>query len=120
MRLSRVVPFSLSFVIGCGGGGGSGIDGHPRIDADPNAPDSDPNAPDAAPNAPDANPNAPDADTGTWETLISANWSLGPGQEGYWCATKTMTEDVYAHMMRPMAPLGTHHTVIGIGAPHGP
>jgi hypothetical protein len=105
----------LVLVVGCGGGGG-GTDG-PRNDGPP-GPDADPNAPDADPNAPDADPNAPDA--APWETLISAQWTLGAGEEGYFCATKTMTEDVYSHVLRAMAPLGTHHTVIDIGPPSGP
>jgi len=111
-RAPRLIPLCL-VMAACGGGGGSGADGRPRIDADPNAPDADPNAPDADPNAPDADP------TG-WETLVAANWTLAPGSEGYICATKTMTEDVYAHVLRPIAPLGTHHTVISIGPPSGP
>jgi hypothetical protein len=103
----------LGLVAGCGGGDGGSQDG-------PRPPDADPNAPDADPNAPDADPSAPDAAPDVWETLVSAQWTLGPGDEGYWCATKTMTEDVYSHVLRPIAPLGTHHTVIDIGPPSGP
>jgi len=117
--MARTVSLAaVVLMFGCGGGGGGpGHDGPgPHPDSDPSRPDSDPNAPDADPTAPDA---MVDAVPGSWETLISASWTLGPGQEMYWCATKTMTEDVYAHVMRPMAPLGTHHTVIAIGSPSG-
>ena len=106
---------SLSLcLIACGGGSGN------PPDADPNRPDADPNRPDADPNAPDADPTTPDAAVG-FETLISAAWTLGPGVEKTYCATRTMTEDVYVGTMRPIAPLGTHHTVIELlDTPAGP
>lgn len=118
----RTFPTAVFLVlIGCGGGGGDPAHDGPAsqpdspvatVDAEHHRPDADPAAPDAIPGSPDAAPE-------TWETLISATWTLGPGQEKYWCATKTMTEDVYAHVMEPIAPLGTHHTVISIGSPSG-
>jgi hypothetical protein len=106
LYLASALVSSLALAA-CGGGGGS------QVDADPDRPDSDPNAPDADPSQPDA--------AAGYVPLIRAQWSLPPGQEGYICATKTMTEDVYAGTLRPIAPLGTHHTVIGLNAtPDGP
>jgi hypothetical protein len=57
---------------------------------------------------------------GDWVPLITADWTLSPGQEGYICATKTITETLHIGAIRPLAPLGTHHTVVGIGAASGP
>lgn len=47
-----------------------------------------------------------------WSTLIDGTWSMTPGNEGYWCATKTITEDTYIHGFRALAPMGTHHTLL--------
>jgi hypothetical protein len=108
MAMKRMNAARATLVVAlaaCGGGG------------------NDPRDPDAPPSTIDADPSAPDAAPGDWRTLISASWTLAAGDEGYWCATKTMTEDVYAHVMRPLAPLGTHHTVINIvdgGGPDNP
>jgi hypothetical protein len=76
--------------------------------------------PDGAPGAADAAPGA-DAPTGPvvheWAPIITAAWTLQPGQEKYVCASKTLTEDVYVGGYRPIDPLGTHHTVLTYGDP---
>lgn len=54
--------------------------------------------------------------TGTWETLIEGEWSLPVGSEGYSCIVATVPEDMYVGAFRPVAPLGTHHTVLTVGA----
>ena len=45
-------------------------------------------------------------------SLIEGNWNLGPGEEGYFCVYATIQRDVYIKAFRPLAPLGTHHTVL--------
>ncbi|HZO11627.1 MAG TPA: hypothetical protein VFB62_00160 [Polyangiaceae bacterium] len=50
--------------------------------------------------------------TGEWVTLIEGNWELPPLDEDYWCATTTVTEDMYVRAFRALAPIGTHHTVV--------
>ncbi len=55
-----------------------------------------------------------------WETLLSGDWSLASGSENYQCVRKTMTEDVFIAGFDPIAPLGTHHTVLSIGDVSGP
>jgi hypothetical protein len=55
-----------------------------------------------------------------YQTLIEASWSLQPGDEGYFCATRTLDEDLYVSAIRPVAPDGTHHTVVSIEPPDGP
>jgi hypothetical protein len=49
---------------------------------------------------------------GPYVPLITADWSLSPGQEGYICATKTITETLYIGAIRPIASVGTHHIVV--------
>ncbi len=58
---------------------------------------------------------------GEWRTLIEGEWSLPSGTEGYVCVVATMTEDVWVSAFRPIAPDGTHHTVLtkGAGGPDG-
>jgi len=59
--------------------------------------------------------------TGEWVTLIESDWSMAPLDEGYWCATKTITEDMWVKAFRPIAPTGTHHTGVSIlDSPQGP
>lgn len=53
--------------------------------------------------------------SGGWETLIEGEWSLPSGTEGYFCVMATMKEDVYIKAFRPIAPEGTHHTVLTKG-----
>ncbi|MEM9489587.1 MAG: hypothetical protein AAGC55_10610 [Myxococcota bacterium] len=45
-------------------------------------------------------------------TLISGAWTLGPGTEDYYCARRTVTEDLYITEFRSTAPPGTHHSVL--------
>jgi hypothetical protein len=77
----------LIFVVACGGGG------------------TDPASPDAP---------GPDASTyDTWQPLIHKAWSLGPGDEKTSDLTIDTTErDIYVGGMRPLAPQGTHHTLL--------
>jgi len=66
---------------------------------------------------------APDSGTppGELVPLITAEWSLDAGQEGYLCATKTVTESLYIGAIRPVSPPGTHHTTTSlIVSPAGP
>ena len=52
--------------------------------------------------------------------LVEASWTMPAGTEGYWCARMTATEDLFVRGFRPLAPLGTHHTALGIDAVGGP
>ena len=51
-----------------------------------------------------------------WEMLIDGEWSLEVGSEGYTCVVATVPEDMYVNAFRPVAPVGTHHTVLTQGA----
>lgn len=77
----------LIFVVACGGGG-----------ADP------------------ASPDAPAADASTydtWQPLIHKTWSLAPGDEKTSDLTVDSTDrEIYVGGMRPLAPQGTHHTLL--------
>jgi hypothetical protein len=50
-----------------------------------------------------------------WETLVEGSWSLEPGTERYFCARKTVEEDLWVRAFDAVAPLGTHHTVLTYG-----
>jgi len=56
----------------------------------------------------------------TSQRLIEAEWSLAPNSEGYFCAYKTITEDLVIGEFSPVIPLGTHHTVLTMGEPNKP
>ena len=60
------------------------------------------------------------ADAGGWQPLISGDWTLQPGTEGYTCVRKTITGDLYVTGFEAIIPLGTHHTLLTMGDPNGP
>ena len=50
-----------------------------------------------------------------WSTLIEDGWTLPPGGEATDRCTKvTLQEDVYISAVRPVHPLGTHHTFLAL------
>jgi hypothetical protein len=78
----------------------------------------------APPGDPDAGPLVLD-DAGVpvgWHRLLERAWTLGPGEEAYWCTSVVLAEDVRIGGFSPIAPLGTHHTVVSLGSqvPEGP
>lgn len=58
--------------------------------------------------------------SGDWEVLIEGDWTLAGGTEGYTCIVAAVPEDMYVHAFRPIAPLGTHHTVLTLADPSAP
>ena len=47
--------------------------------------------------------------------LIASSFTLGPdGDEKWQCERKTLTEDVWISRFTPIAPTGTHHTLLAI------
>jgi hypothetical protein len=75
---------SCVFVAACGGGG-EGVDPTP----DASTPDPD-----------------------GYQRLMEGEWTLAPGQEGYFCIYSTVPRDIDISAFRPLAPPGTHHTVL--------
>ncbi|MDX2088124.1 MAG: hypothetical protein SFX73_09745 [Kofleriaceae bacterium] len=59
-------------------------------------------------------PASPDASTvGTWSPLVKKTWTLGPGDEKTSDLTvESVERDIYVGGMRPLAPAGTHHTLL--------
>lgn len=55
-----------------------------------------------------------------YTSLVSGAWSLPASTEKYVCVRLTAKADTYLQAIRPVAPLGTHHTVLMLGAPDGP
>jgi len=80
----------LFLLAACGGGGGP---------ADDDVADDDAPAPDATPAG--------------WETLISSDWSIAPGEE-YRCERLTLDQDVWIKNFRSTIPLGHHHAVLTV------
>jgi hypothetical protein len=83
MQLARA--FAVALVVACGGGG-----------------ETEPPMPDAP----------PIVDPEGWARLMEGDWSLGPGEEGYFCVYVTVPADIDVKAFRPLAPPGTHHTVL--------
>lgn len=46
--------------------------------------------------------------------LLEGAWELNAGEEGYRCVRRTVTDDMYLKEFQPIAPPGTHHTLLGI------
>ncbi|HEX3595258.1 MAG TPA: hypothetical protein VHU80_09160 [Polyangiaceae bacterium] len=54
--------------------------------------------------------------TQAYTRIIEGSWTLAPGAENSnLCVKKAITEDTYIHAIRPVNPLGTHHTLVTIG-----
>jgi hypothetical protein len=53
-----------------------------------------------------------DADPDGFLSLLEGDWNLPPGGEGYFCVYATVPRDIYIKALRPLNPLGTHHTVL--------
>lgn len=69
---------------------------------------------------PPATPPTP-ATAADWKPLLEGAWELPAGQEGYRCVRLTVTEDLYIKEFQPVAPLGTHHTLLSVNEmPKGP
>jgi hypothetical protein len=49
-----------------------------------------------------------------WRNLVSRNWTMMPGKEGYQCRRVQIPEDLWITTFRSLAPQGTHHTVVTI------
>lgn len=54
-----------------------------------------------------------------WKTLLTGDWTRAPGTEGYTCVRKTTTEELYVNSFEAINPLGTHHTLLTMGAANG-
>jgi hypothetical protein len=126
MRLLRLT-FAM-VLLGCGGSGGGG-DG--ADDGSDGADDGSDGADDGSDDGSDGGDDGDDGDgdgskadsgvDGDYVPLVTATWSLASGQQDtYICGTATLTEDVYARALRPIAPLGTHHTTVDMNLPAGP
>jgi hypothetical protein len=55
-----------------------------------------------------------------WRTLITGDWKMAPGTEGYVCVRKTIEEDMIVSTFDAINPKGTHHTLLTMGDPDAP
>lgn len=71
--------------------------------------------------APDA-PGATDGSVNTpgYSSLVTGAWSLPAATEAYRCVRLTATADMWVTSIHPIAPTGTHHTVLMVGPPDAP
>ena len=65
---------------------------------------------------PPVNP-PPTPPNGDWKTLLSGDWTMAPGTEGYICVRKTLEEDLIVGTFDAINPPGTHHTLLTMGTP---
>jgi hypothetical protein len=65
-------------------------------------------------------PTEPPPTTSEWKTLLSGDWTMAPGTEGYVCVRKTIDEDLFITVFDAINPRGTHHTFLSMGDPSGP
>jgi hypothetical protein len=71
----------------------------------------------------DESPGAPPAPvdpTAQWPTLISADWTVPAGTEGYVCARVTVQEDLFVAGFAAGDSRGSHHALLTIGVPDAP
>jgi Copper type II ascorbate-dependent monooxygenase, C-terminal domain len=55
-----------------------------------------------------------------WKTLLTGEWTMPSGTEGYVCVRKTIDEDLFINVFDALNPKGTHHTFLSMGEPSGP
>jgi len=65
-------------------------------------------------------PTEPPPSTSDWKTLLSGDWTMPAGTEGYVCVRKTIDEDLFVSVFDAINPKGTHHTFLSMGEPGGP
>jgi hypothetical protein len=65
-------------------------------------------------------PPMPPPTVGGWETLLTGDWTMAPGTEGYVCVRKTLDKDLIVGVFDAINPLGTHHTLLTMGTPDAP
>jgi hypothetical protein len=99
-----------------GAAGMAGVAGTAASGATPDA--SAQPTPDAGA-APDATtPPQPDAGqpaAGEWSLLMEESWNLpAGGEDPQWCGDLMLTEDIFVAAIRPVHPLGTHHTTLSV------
>lgn len=73
---------------------------------------------------PAADLGSPETDSGTGEVdahvpdgryeIVGGDWTMPAGEEGYVCVRQTVPEAVYIRAFHPIAPEGTHHTVVTV------
>ena len=59
----------------------------------------------------DTTPDAPNVDA-QFKPLVEGDWSLAAHDENYFCVYETLDRDIDVAAFHPVAPLGTHHTVL--------
>src|SRR5690242_18897297 len=79
-----------------------------------------PTPPPTTPPPPTTTPPTDPPPTSEWKTLLTGDWTMAPGTEGYICVRKTIDEDLFVTVFDAINPKGTHHTFLSMGAPDAP
>ena len=109
----RIALIALVFALACGDDSNPTTDTGPGTDAAIDAPGVDAPGVDAPGiDAPGVDAPRIDARADTFVELVGGEWSLAGSSEGYVCVRHTVTETMFISQFRPVAPLGTHHTVL--------
>ena len=102
-----LIAVGVAALPGCGSDGPSGS----------GAPDVPPATPPSSTTPPGTPPPPSSAE---WKTLLTGEWKMQPGTEGYVCVRKTIDEDLFVTVFDAINPKGTHHTLLTMGEPNGP
>ncbi|MBK9030464.1 MAG: hypothetical protein IPL61_03840 [Myxococcales bacterium] len=54
-----------------------------------------------------------------WVVLIAQDWTLPAGTENMVSSSRILDQDLYVRAIRPLAPAGTHHTLLGLATGSG-
>ncbi|MET0594147.1 MAG: hypothetical protein ABW133_15710 [Polyangiaceae bacterium] len=93
----------------------------PAADAGTNPPPTGEMPDSGQPGTPDSGqPPIGDPSVSDWKTLLTGDWTMAPGTEGYICVRKTLEEDTFVKVFDAINPPGTHHTLLTIGEPDAP
>ena len=103
----------------CGGAEQSGTNQPPPATPPPSSTTPPPGTPPPMPPPTDP-PTTPPPTTSEWRTLLTGDWTMAPGTEGYVCVRKTIDEDLFITVLDAINPKGTHHTLLTMGEPNGP
>ena len=111
LRTSFLLSMSLVLALGCSSDEGGGSGNQAQAGAGGTAADA------GDPGAGGSNP----GDSGpAYEELSAYDWSLGAGEEQYFCVFTTLEEDLWISEFRPIQPPGTHHVTLGYIEPGPP
>lgn len=112
--------FAVASIVGCGSAepAASGNQPPPMTTTPPPSTTTPPPTTEPPPPPPTTEP--PPPAISDWKTLLTGDWTMAPGTEGYVCVRKTIEEDLFITVFDALNPRGTHHTFLSMGEPTAP